>query len=451
MMNGISLAAVQSVLSSSAVSSLAPNLLGVRQDIANSSAAQKLMASDTSELGAFLRLVMDAGGGKEVDSDLESLPVELRKELDSLDDASLEELVAILMSLRDVLADALPAPSVASEEGVADLSAMLTGVVGDRQAVVGAGASDVGVTAEELLAMLERVRASMQARAGNVPTGGAVSTSDAAAEFVSEILGVATDGDESLAALSTLSLMDLVGSETTSVGSAGEAVAGTAERSALPDLIYLPVVLKSQTGRTSGGVERIELVSLKDLGETDPVEALQDVVRRVEEALRERTTESGGETRVLSGNMEAFVSDRLGLSQSMTTVQVMSDASSDRAWLAGEAVRQAQAAIADMAERRMAGDVRVDSEGMRAVMHLQPPVLGRVHIELQVDSANRVQVSVGADQQDTQDFLRDNQEDLRDGLAQQGFDRGQIELSFDEEGAENFGQWLSAAPGVAAV
>ncbi len=96
-----------------------------------------------------------------------------------------------------------------------------------------------------------------------------------------------------------------------------------------------------------------------------------------------------------------------------------------------ESVRQVQAMMADMAER-MQGQVLMDTKNLRAVMHLEPPILGRVHVALQLGEDGSIVAHMSADQSATQDFLQQNESELRQGLANDEHNPEDIEIVFDE-------------------
>jgi hypothetical protein len=106
------------------------------------------------------------------------------------------------------------------------------------------------------------------------------------------------------------------------------------------------------------------------------------------------------------------------------------------------AVRQAQAAIADMTER-MQGEVSLNTETLRAVLRLDPPALGRLNIRLEIDDSQRVTAYLHADQAQTGDFLRQNEGDLRQGFTRQGFDSDKVQFVYEEGETGNFDQWLT--------
>ncbi len=106
------------------------------------------------------------------------------------------------------------------------------------------------------------------------------------------------------------------------------------------------------------------------------------------------------------------------------------------------AVRQAQAAIADMTER-MQGEVSLNTESLRAVLRLDPPALGRLNIRLEIDETQRVIAYLHSDNAQTGEFLRQNEGDLRQGFERQGFDSDKVQFVYEEGEAGNFDQWLT--------
>ncbi len=106
------------------------------------------------------------------------------------------------------------------------------------------------------------------------------------------------------------------------------------------------------------------------------------------------------------------------------------------------AVRQAQAAIADMVER-MQGEVSLNTESLRAVLRLDPPALGRLNIRLEIDETQRVVAYLHADDPQTGDFLRQNEKDMRQGFERQGFDSEKVRFVYEEEDTGSFHPWLT--------
>ena len=108
-----------------------------------------------------------------------------------------------------------------------------------------------------------------------------------------------------------------------------------------------------------------------------------------------------------------------------------------------DAVQQTQSAMADMVQR-MKGEVTLNSSHMQATIHLDPPALGRIHINLAIDDTQNLQALVSADHAATQDFLQQNQQNLKHELAQQGFAPDKISIRFEDSDSEAFVDSLGA-------
>lgn len=475
-MNGIPLGAVQAILASTGGARLAPRLQSINKELSDCPVARELMASQKSQLGSFLRLIRDAAEGnlQTAKSPSDDLPtVELRSELETIDDASLEDLVAILVSIGDLLREATrPTPSAPS-----NLATQAAGEYGDWR---GAGSPPQGPSISDDPSPADAPRWTPDAPPVNYSIFNDENSVSTLMEMLKRLRGslgdnggipIPTPPDQVIdpigktppqPTVSPMFLTDtdarrvLLGSTDTLQVASPRPVAGqAAQRPAVPDLVYIPVVSPAQEGAARGerpAVRSFQLVSLPRVAQADPVQALQSIVARIEEAVRQRRTGEGYEP-AIAPEMEHFFQSRLApeapapevFDTSLVALARARGASSDHSQMAVEAVRQAQAAVADMVDRQMSGDVRFDSERMRAVMHLEPPALGRLHIDLQVQDGQRVVVHVDADQQDTRDFLRDNQSDLRQGLAQQGFDPDQVEIRFDEDQAAAFRRLFAAS------
>lgn len=100
-----------------------------------------------------------------------------------------------------------------------------------------------------------------------------------------------------------------------------------------------------------------------------------------------------------------------------------------------EVLRQAQNAMHDLLDR-MRGTVVLDPGAKDALVRLDPPTLGRLQIQMQVDDSQRVVAVIRSSNPETQAFLDQNKEELRRGLSDQGFDMDQSEIrigTMDEE------------------
>ncbi len=76
----------------------------------------------------------------------------------------------------------------------------------------------------------------------------------------------------------------------------------------------------------------------------------------------------------------------------------------------------------------------------RAVLHLNPPELGSVKVNITVSHNNHVQASFVADHPETRHILEANMQQLRDSLSQNGFSMSQVNV--DVSGG--FSQWTGA-------
>ncbi len=76
----------------------------------------------------------------------------------------------------------------------------------------------------------------------------------------------------------------------------------------------------------------------------------------------------------------------------------------------------------------------------RAVLHLNPPELGSVKVNISVDHANHIQASFVADHPETKHILEANLQHLRDNLAQNGFSLGQVNVDIGGNNFAGFGQ-----------
>lgn len=183
---------------------------------------------------------------------------------------------------------------------------------------------------------------------------------------------------------------------------------------------------------------RIRLVSLPAGEGEDPIAALQSLIDDIRGWKRQEAGDPAGERPSAPAQQNVWSSSGLPDAArflSEVRYRAMDPALASRVDTkdAIEAVRQAQAAISDMVER-MKGDVNLDPRAMRAVIHLEPPSLGRLHVRLAIEDGQGVQARFDSDQSGTMNFLRQNQEDLRQELAHQGFEEQRIRLEFGPGG-----------------
>jgi len=204
--------------------------------------------------------------------------------------------------------------------------------------------------------------------------------------------------------------------------------------SSQPDLIYLAA---AQTpGQKPQGRPHLLVADFRQEGRS-PVEVLEQLIHQVQETLRssktERDTSSDSATDLPDSGL--VLAPELG-SGSVSGTTEISDLREANPSPMIDSVRQVQAALADMLER-MRGEVRFEPESMRAVIHLDPPSLGRVHIQIQIDG-QRLQADVSADDSSAQDFLRQHQSDLQESFqgSENAFETIEVRFSEKEEDFE---------------
>lgn len=215
----------------------------------------------------------------------------------------------------------------------------------------------------------------------------------------------------------------------------------------LPDLVYIS---SGADGAANGSSEvqsaAMRVVAVPREGSGSPLEVLRKLIDRIEEKASDADK---GIVSTPNPSVHHFLVARADLPASATPIAVDKPLALDpmQAMQAGsrvEAVRQAQAAMADMVDR-MSGSVSLDAHHRTAVIHLDPPALGRVHIDLTIDDSQNVAARIAADSPATQDFLRQNQQNLRQGLADQGFKSEKVDIQFTGDEREAFTRWLSNA------
>jgi hypothetical protein len=207
--------------------------------------------------------------------------------------------------------------------------------------------------------------------------------------------------------------------------------------SGLPDLIYFQGG-RNETGLDSQKLGDILLVTAPRGAEHQPVELLQSLLREIRQSQKhsDSSIKSGSET--TDPRLTHFIESRLRMDNAPANAAVLKTNPS----ILADSVRQVQAVMADMVER-MRGDVRFDSGQMRAVLHLEPPYLGRLHIQMSIDNSQRLEAHVTADNPDTRDFLQQNQPDLRQELQRQGFEAGNVNITFHDGEASPFSSWVA--------
>ena len=229
-----------------------------------------------------------------------------------------------------------------------------------------------------------------------------------------------------------------------------QASASNKTDSVLPDLIYI-VAAEKETNKPvpslTAGEMKVVVVP-RDV-ESNSVQVLKKLIDRIDNSVGE-TDKSADSS--LNASLQHFLmartsqpaaaSSKTSLDQlaALVPIQNAQITVDDRV----NAVRQAQAVMADMVDR-MSGAVALDSQHQRAVIHLEPPTLGRVHVNLSIDDSQTVLAQITADNASTRDFLRQNQQDLRQGLAQQGFKPEKIDIKFSGDEREAFTRYLSSA------
>lgn len=190
----------------------------------------------------------------------------------------------------------------------------------------------------------------------------------------------------------------------------------------LPDAIYFKAP-------DPGGEKSLRVVFIQAKGGEDSLQLLQDWLAEAE--ARKGGIEGGARSESLPQELASFLHQRLNVEKVASTrgIQVETGLTESASV---SAVKQAQAAMADMVEK-LRGNLRLDPGNMRAVMHLDPPSLGRLHIHLRLVDNQNIEAHVGSENGETQDFLKQHQQDLKQGFQDQGFDGEQVEIHFDEE------------------
>jgi flagellar hook-length control protein FliK len=254
--------------------------------------------------------------------------------------------------------------------------------------------------------------------------------------------------------------MPLVGSVLEQVGqmftnaSSNAAAQNAAGAQLIPDLIYI--------GETNGSGARLlsaaegwsdvpqdsgqfHLLTTPADASNRPVQALQVLLDRLmhiqangAEELPEEGMSDNDRMLIdfLNGRLDP---ERLGGMRQIAGTMVQAEV---REAAMAESVRQVQAMMADMAER-LQGQVLMDPKNLRAVMHLEPPILGRVHVALQIGEDGMIVAHMSADQSATQDFLQENESEFRQGLANHDQSPDDIEIVFDDDITRAFGWELN--------
>ena len=293
-----------------------------------------------------------------------------------------------------------------------------------------------------LLKLLTRLTTFLRQLADTIDGGGTPESVDAASpasssDFVPRGNGNA-DGDSNELGVRLIS---------DNGGATGNTSGAEQRPSIVPDLIYFSGIESGQAGSSGGGTNSMRLMVVPQEVGMNPGEALGKIIDKLRRLVQE--SEGKGSGSLLDSNLQQLVVTRLDhVLNGATGTAAGSTATSDPLLKAEQAsldrldtVRQTQAAIADMVER-MKGEVALDGRNQRAVIHLAPPALGRLHVHMQVDDTQHVLAQISADQRDTQDFLQQSREEMRQGLAQQGFRPEQIDIQFVDEDQEDFARRL---------
>ncbi|MFW6255435.1 MAG: flagellar hook-length control protein FliK [Candidatus Sumerlaeota bacterium] len=178
------------------------------------------------------------------------------------------------------------------------------------------------------------------------------------------------------------------------------------------------------------------LVSTPGSASNETIESLQSLMQQLRNGSGQWDNPTTSDEELAEIN--AFLASRF---DTMTAASDMAAISENRLQ---DSIRQVQAVIQNMVDR-MHGEVHLDTTTMRATIHLEPPALGRVHVQLSIDDMQNVEAHVSADSDEARDFLQQHEGDLRDQLAEQGFDRDGIKLEFGEEEIVSFDQLVEGA------
>lgn len=198
-----------------------------------------------------------------------------------------------------------------------------------------------------------------------------------------------------------------------------------------PDLVYL-----AQSTPGADSAAGVRLVGL-ETGKEDVVSSLQTLVDRLQAdaaPMGQRRGNAGaqGDTSALGQVLLNGPAAGAHASSATLAADAARAAATAQTAHATESVRQVQAAMADMLDR-MRGNVAFDTDHMRAVIQLDPPALGRVHVALSVDDGQRVHATFHAEDASTRDFLQQNQSDLRREFERQGYASRNVEIVFDDD------------------
>lgn len=181
-----------------------------------------------------------------------------------------------------------------------------------------------------------------------------------------------------------------------------------------PDLMYFP----------SSSSRNVFVVDLTSGGKESPFQTLQSILQKLDG--NQNAPGSGADVSGVDANFAMLLQQQTGTDRSLAVAN-----GKDSASVSDGVLTQTQSALSDMVDR-MRGSVLFDPAGMKATIHLDPASLGRVHIQLTLDDANRLQAHVGADNAGARDFLQQNHQQMRDELARHGFQRDKVEITFEE-------------------
>lgn len=217
-------------------------------------------------------------------------------------------------------------------------------------------------------------------------------------------------------------LEDLAALQSGGQAKSAGAASGAPTQPQAADLLYFA------TPDSAPGAARFWTLQFHGTGESgSPEQALQGILQGIEGALPE-TRPLVQEVSARGQNFASFFP--AGMAQVMPNLHATTAASEGQD-LALQTVRQAQAVMIDMVER-MRGDVKLDTQNLRAMIHLQPPSLGRIQVDLTMENGSRLHANVQSEQGDAHDFLQEHQSHMQEDLERQGFRREDIELVFEE-------------------
>jgi flagellar hook-length control protein FliK len=277
----------------------------------------------------------------------------------------------------------------------------------------------LGSVVQELQSLLQKV--------SNVQTP---SAAVAGTDSIAALLGETVTGTDSTSSAGILASVVQVVTPSADFVSVSDPLGVSLDGdSVLPDVLYfvsdLVNALPSDMADAESAVPGLLAVDLSSNDTQSAVEKLQSVVQQLDDARRNKPQEKLHDAKATDASLAALAQQQ----SSVTTVA--SPATAAPTTPLDSVVPQTQAALTDMVDR-MRGSVQFDSSSMKATIQLDPPALGHVQIQLTIDDNNNVQAHVGSDNPDTQSFLQQHQQDMRDELARQGFKKDQVEFTFEE-------------------